>query len=55
MNKDPDPSPGDDALDRALARWEWEGGHNAASAEEHTAPKRKEKRMLQFAKTATHD
>lgn len=55
MNKDPDPSSGDDALDRALARWEWEGGHIAASTEEHAAPKRKEKRILQSEKTATYD
>lgn len=55
VNPESDASTKDDALLRALARWEWEGGHIAPDTEKHTALKRKEEHILQSEKTATHD
>jgi hypothetical protein len=46
MDKRSDTSTSDRWLERALAQWEWEGGHVALPAEKHTAPDRKEQIAL---------
>jgi hypothetical protein len=46
MDKRSDTSVSDSGLERALARWEWEGGHVAPSAERHTTSGRKEQIAL---------
>jgi hypothetical protein len=46
MEKRSETSTADNWLERALAQWEWEGGHVAPPAEKHTAPDVKEQIAL---------
>ncbi|MGB3834041.1 MAG: hypothetical protein WA975_19505 [Mesorhizobium sp.] len=43
MTTESDRSLRDDVYDRALARWEWEGGHTAREEEKRIPDPRKEK------------
>ena len=44
MTKKSDRSLRDDVYDRALARWEWEGGHTTREEEKRIPDPRKEKK-----------
>jgi hypothetical protein len=54
MVKEPAIPTKDNALARALARWEWESGRIESDGEEHAALIREEEHILQSQRNATH-